>query len=70
MTLYPHIQAKAQEELDNVIGSDRLPKLSDREELPYINALVKEVFRWNPVLPLGELDWPTRDHRFSLERSP
>ena len=53
MALYPEVQKKAQEELDNVIGNDRLPEFSDRDSLPYINAVVKELLRWNPVLPLG-----------------
>ncbi|THH18030.1 hypothetical protein EW146_g2895 [Bondarzewia mesenterica] len=53
MTLYPEVQKKAQLELDSVIGSDRLPTYSDRANLPYVDALVKEVLRWNPVTPLG-----------------
>lgn len=31
MLLHPEVQKKAQEELDRVIGRDRLPELSDRE---------------------------------------
>jgi cytochrome P450 len=53
MTLHPDAQRKAQAELDVVIGSDSLPTLEDRSRLPYVNALVKEVFRWQPVTPLG-----------------
>lgn len=53
MTLYPDVQRKAQEEIDRVIGSNRLPRFEDRENLPYLNALVKEVLRWRPVAPLG-----------------
>lgn len=53
MTLYPEAQRKAQEELDRVVGPDRLPTFADRELLPYVEALVTEVFRWNPVVPLG-----------------
>jgi len=44
---------KAQEELDRVVGSDRLPQLSDQEDLPYISALIKELLRWTCPLPLG-----------------
>lgn len=40
MTLFPEVQKKAQEELDRVIGPDRLPEFKDRDQLPYINALV------------------------------
>ncbi|OCH90935.1 cytochrome P450 [Obba rivulosa] len=53
MTCYPEIQRKAQLEIDTVIGTDSLPNYSDRERLPYVNALLLEVVRWNPVVPLG-----------------
>lgn len=48
---------KAQAEIDRVVGPNRLPKFPDREELPYVNALVKEVLRWHSVIPVGELDF-------------
>lgn len=53
MTLHPDVQANAQAEIDSVIGNDRLPTLSDRPDLPYVEALVKELIRCNLVLPLG-----------------
>ncbi|OCH88068.1 cytochrome P450 [Obba rivulosa] len=53
MVLYPDVQKIAQEELTAVVGSDRLPEFSDRESLPYVNAVVKECTRWMPVNPLG-----------------
>ena len=53
MVLYPEVQRKAQAELDSVIGQDRLPTLEDREQLPFIEAVVKETLRWNTVTPLG-----------------
>ncbi|TFY82318.1 hypothetical protein EWM64_g1690 [Hericium alpestre] len=53
MLLHPEVQKKAQQELDAVIGPDRLPTIKGRSQLPYIDAIVKEVFRWNPVGPLG-----------------
>ena len=55
MTLFPEVQQKAQEEIDRVIGNDRLPGFEDRENLPYIEALVKEVFRFHTVAPLGKV---------------
>lgn len=54
MALHPEEQARAQEEIDSAIGHSRLPSLSDKPDLPYTNALIKEVMRWHPVLPLGE----------------
>ena len=51
----PDVQRKAQEEIDRVIGTDRLPLLSDRGSLPYVEALIKEVARWHPTAPTGTL---------------
>lgn len=53
MVQEPHVQKRAHEELDTVIGRDRFPSFEDKDDLPYINALCKEVLRWHPVLPLG-----------------
>ena len=54
MMTHPEVQRKAQAEIDRVIGSDRFPTLADQPDLPYVDALVKEVLRWNPVTPLGK----------------
>ncbi len=51
--LYPEVQAKAQAELDTVVGPTRLPSFDDRPQLPYIDAILLEALRWNPVVPMG-----------------
>ena len=53
MVLNPAVQQKAQAEIDRVVGSDRLPDWSDRESLPYVGAVCREVLRWRPIVPLG-----------------
>ncbi|KAI9432091.1 cytochrome P450 [Lactarius indigo] len=53
MTLYPDVQRKAQAEIDQLIGNSRLPEISDQDELPYVEAVLKEVLRWHPVTPLA-----------------
>ncbi|EGN98514.1 hypothetical protein SERLA73DRAFT_169465 [Serpula lacrymans var. lacrymans S7.3] len=53
MTLFPDVQKKAQAEIDSVIGTNRLPTIADRQDLPYINAMVLEVLRWHVLGPLG-----------------
>ncbi|KAF7345741.1 Cytochrome p450 [Mycena venus] len=53
MTLYPDVQAAAQRELDKVVGNDRLPDISDLPQLPYVDALCKEVIRWHVAAPLA-----------------
>ncbi|KAI0267100.1 cytochrome P450 [Gloeopeniophorella convolvens] len=54
MTLYPDAQSKAQTEIDRAIGSDRLPTLADRDNLPYVNALFSELIRWAAVTPIEQ----------------
>lgn len=41
----PVIQARAQAELDLVVGNTRLPDFTDRKNLPYIQCIVSETFR-------------------------
>ncbi|PNP53777.1 hypothetical protein THARTR1_05901 [Trichoderma harzianum] len=53
MIMNPDVQRKAQEEIDRVVGPHRLPTRDDRENLPYINAIVKESLRYFPVAPMG-----------------
>ncbi|KAF4610328.1 hypothetical protein D9613_010451 [Agrocybe pediades] len=62
--IHPEVQIKAQEELDRVVGHERLPEFADRPFLPYISAIVKEVLRWNPVAPLGLPHMSTQDDEF------
>ena len=53
MMLYPDAQERAQAEIDAVVGIDRLPTFEDRSSLPYVEAVLRETLRWNPVFPLG-----------------
>lgn len=53
MALYPDVQVKARAELDTVVGPNRLPTFKDRDTLVYTNAIIKEVLRWRPIVPLG-----------------
>ncbi|PFH50357.1 hypothetical protein AMATHDRAFT_145202 [Amanita thiersii Skay4041] len=52
-TRHPEILVKAQEEMDRVVGLERLPDLGDRASLPYLDCIINEVLRWNPPVPLG-----------------
>ena len=52
--LRPEVQTVAQKELDAVTRRERLPTFEDRLNLPFIDAICKEVIRWEPVTPLGE----------------
>lgn len=45
MLMFPECQKAAREEIDRVVGRDRLPEFSDRESMPYITAMAHEVLR-------------------------
>ncbi|KAJ6548697.1 cytochrome P450 [Mycena capillaripes] len=51
MTMYPEVHKKAQAAVDKVIGHGRLPDFQD--DIPYLDAVVREVLRWRAVLPLS-----------------
>ncbi|KDQ17442.1 hypothetical protein BOTBODRAFT_172482 [Botryobasidium botryosum FD-172 SS1] len=61
MASYPGVQKRAQEEIDRVVGTDRLPKFEDRPSLPYVECLFKENLRWYPVTPIGAPHRVTED---------
>ena len=54
MAQHPEVLKKAQAEIDSAVGSARLPTFSDRENLPYVDAVVKECLRISSPVPLGE----------------
>ncbi|KAF8835283.1 cytochrome P450 [Paxillus ammoniavirescens] len=53
LVAHPEVQAKAQKEVDDVVGHDRPPTWSDMECMPYLRALLEEVNRFRPVGPLA-----------------
>ncbi|KZT35830.1 cytochrome P450 [Sistotremastrum suecicum HHB10207 ss-3] len=53
MTKYPEYQRRAQEEIDRLTEQKRLPSISDWANLPFIDALIMEVFRCGPIVPTG-----------------
>ncbi|EKM55877.1 uncharacterized protein PHACADRAFT_209389 [Phanerochaete carnosa HHB-10118-sp] len=53
MVLNPDMQTFVQEELDKVVGNDRLPVMEDQPSLPRVTAVMHEVMRRYPPLPLA-----------------
>jgi len=58
LAMNPHVQTRAQMELDKVVGSPtssvfRLPSFLDRPSMPYMEALTKELMRWHPSAAYG-----------------
>ncbi|KAF7375513.1 putative monooxygenase [Mycena sanguinolenta] len=70
MILNPSVQHKAQDEIDRVIGPDRLPVIQDKASLPCVRGLIAEVFRWHPAAPLGIAHALTQDDVYDDMRLP
>lgn len=52
MVRNPDVQKKVQEELDYIVGRERMPELQDRDNLPYTEATLAEVLRYSSPVPL------------------
>ncbi|XP_052569084.1 cytochrome P450 2B1-like [Peromyscus californicus insignis] len=64
MLKYPHITEKVQKEVDQVIGSHRLPTLDDRTKMPYTEAVINEIQRFSDLAPIGVPHKVTKDTLF------
>ncbi|KAF8644380.1 hypothetical protein AX16_008499, partial [Volvariella volvacea WC 439] len=53
MVQNPGCLKKGRTEIRRIIGLNRLPEFSDKDNLPYVQALIQETLRWKPVSPLG-----------------
>lgn len=53
MLHYPHTQVAAQQQIDEVVGGDRLPDFRDLASLTYVQAIIMETLRWHNPLPMG-----------------
>ncbi|KAL8720950.1 MAG: hypothetical protein Q9225_002277 [Loekoesia sp. 1 TL-2023] len=55
MLLFPEVQEKAQQEIDAVVGANRLPTMKDEPNLQFIRGCVKESLRWMPTAIIGSI---------------
>ena len=75
LVIHPEIQRRAQAEIDSIVGSSdsplfRLPNSEDRVHTPYINALLKEILRWNPGTGTGVPHAVTQEDEYRGWRIP
>lgn len=64
MLIWPEVQRRGQEEVDRVVGQDRLPTMEDYDQLPFIRCCIKETLRWMPTVVLGVPHNVTKDDSY------
>jgi len=52
---------KVQAEIDAVVGSSRQPSMTDRENMPYTDAVIHEIQRMGNIIPLNLAHMASRD---------
>ncbi|KAF7356658.1 O-methylsterigmatocystin oxidoreductase [Mycena venus] len=71
MVIHPEIQERAFAEISAAIpDGDRLPSFEDRAKLPYLDCLVQECLRWNPVGNVALAHYLTEDDVYRGWRVP
>ncbi|KLO10803.1 cytochrome P450 [Schizopora paradoxa] len=60
----PDVQRLAQQEIDQVVGTDRLPTFDDKKNLPYVQAVCAEVLKHAVITPLGLPHLSTSDDNY------
>lgn len=60
MLHHPDKMLAVQEELDQIVGRHRLPKLEDLAYLPVTESTIFEVLRISSIIPMGTTHAPTR----------
>ncbi|EIN08308.1 cytochrome P450, partial [Punctularia strigosozonata HHB-11173 SS5] len=53
VTAHPEVQRKLHDEMDSVVGVGRVPNPNDFQNLPYLQATMRETHRFRPVFPIG-----------------
>ncbi len=70
MIEYPDIQARIQEELDYIVGRNRLPTLADRPKLVYTEAVIQELARFTTIAPIAAPHYCSVDTEFCGYKIP
>jgi cytochrome P450 len=71
MVIHPEIQERAFAEISAAIPEgDRLPSFADRAKLPYVDCIVQECLRWNPVGNVALAHYLTEDDEYRGWRIP
>uniref|UniRef100_T1JBP5 Cytochrome P450 n=1 Tax=Strigamia maritima TaxID=126957 RepID=T1JBP5_STRMM len=62
---HPEVQTKVQKEIDDVIGKEKAPTMSDQKLMPYTQATIMEIVRLTSIVPLNDPHSPIEDTEFN-----
>ncbi|GFQ82615.1 cytochrome P450 2J2, partial [Trichonephila clavata] len=61
MAAFPEVQKKVQQEILEVIGTERNPEFLDLKAMPYTHAVLLEQMRWKTIVPLNLIHYSVAD---------
>ncbi|CAG7832509.1 unnamed protein product, partial [Allacma fusca] len=71
LIVHKEVQEKLQKEIDEVVGRHRAPVLTDRQFMPYTEAVISEVMRFSSIAPFALFHTAIQDtefHRFQIPK--
>ncbi|KAI9926564.1 hypothetical protein AWENTII_006854 [Aspergillus wentii] len=68
--LHPDEVRKVRDEIDRIVGSDRLPSLEDWDQLPLVHAFIAECLRFRTTVPFSMPHATTHDDEYMGYRIP
>ena len=64
MMKFPDVQKRVHEEIDRVVGKNRLPQLTDKPNLPYTQAVIHEIQRFGSIVLSTGPRYVSQDTKF------
>lgn len=70
MAAFPDVQKRVRKEIEDVLGPSKFPQFPDQKNMPYTQAVIREVLRWKTIAPLNILRYSLDDIEVSGYKIP
>ncbi|GIY94318.1 cytochrome P450 18a1 [Caerostris extrusa] len=71
MAAFPEVQKKVHQEIDSVVGRERMPSWDEHPKMPFTQATIMELMRWRTIIPINILRyslWDTTLHDYFIPK--